>query len=62
MISLNDTTIRVKYAYGETDIPAKPQRIYVSDEPTLQILLSLGLTGHWTPPFLIEQFLTELEQ
>lgn len=43
VVSRDDTTIRVKHAYGATDIPADPQRIYVSDPATLQILLSLGI-------------------
>lgn len=44
VLSRSDSTIRVKHAYGETDIPANPQRIFVSDPATLQILLSLGIT------------------
>lgn len=44
VISRDDATVRVKHAYGETGIPAKPQRIYVHDPATLQILLSLGIT------------------
>ncbi|MCG8349705.1 MAG: ABC transporter substrate-binding protein [Chloroflexales bacterium] len=43
VVRRNATTVRVKHAYGATDIPADPQRIYVSDPATLQILLSLGI-------------------
>ncbi|MEM8859614.1 MAG: ABC transporter substrate-binding protein, partial [Chloroflexota bacterium] len=39
----NGDTIVVEHAYGETEIPADPQRIYVNDAGTMQILLSLGI-------------------
>ncbi|MEZ4730971.1 MAG: ABC transporter substrate-binding protein [Caldilineaceae bacterium] len=43
VVSHTADTIVVKHAYGETAIPANPQRIYVNDPATLQILLSLGI-------------------
>lgn len=54
VVSRSDTTVRVKHAYGETDIPANPQRIFVSDPATLQILLSLGITPAGSTTFTPE--------
>ncbi len=43
VVSRSADTIVVKHAYGETAMPANPQRIYVNDPATLQILLSLDI-------------------
>ena len=38
-----DGGILVRHGYGETVVPRTPQRIFAADEPTLEILLALGL-------------------
>lgn len=57
ILEQNDQTITLKHAYGETAIPAKPQRIFVNDPTLLQILLSLGIkpvaAASFTPEFPI---------
>ncbi|MEM7032463.1 MAG: ABC transporter substrate-binding protein [Chloroflexota bacterium] len=52
IVSRDDDTIRVKHAYGETDIPADPQRIYVHDLALMQILLSLDIEPIGAASFL----------
>lgn len=39
----NDTTVRVRHGYGETEMPRNPERILAADETTLDYLLALGL-------------------
>jgi iron complex transport system substrate-binding protein len=51
IISQSEDTIRVKHVFGETNIPANPQRIFVSDTALLDSLLSLDIrpvgVGHF---------------
>jgi iron complex transport system substrate-binding protein len=53
IISQTQDTIRVRHKNGETDVPANPQRIFVSDTALLDSLLSLGIkpvgTGNFLP-------------
>ncbi|MEM7126018.1 MAG: ABC transporter substrate-binding protein [Chloroflexota bacterium] len=54
VISRNDETVAIKHTYGETEIPANPQRIFVNDMATMQILLSIGVTPAGVASFLEE--------
>lgn len=38
-----DGGLLVRHGYGETVAPQKPQRIFAADQPTLEILLALGV-------------------
>ncbi|MEM7117543.1 MAG: ABC transporter substrate-binding protein [Chloroflexota bacterium] len=51
----NGDTILVTHAYGEAEIPADPQRIFVNDLATMQILLSLDIA-----PVGVASFFPEL--
>lgn len=43
VVEVRGDTVLVRHAYGETEVPKNSERIFATDEATLEILLSLGV-------------------